>query len=90
MAVTGILAIGRKGELDQRCPDPTRCDGPGIALAKEGQALSTASTAAAVLGLAGAGAGVTLLVWSGRSSKTAKIGPVVWASGAGAVLEGRF
>lgn len=90
MAVTGILAVGKKGELEHMCPDPTRCESPGPALAREGQALTTASTAAAVIGLVGVGAGATLLVWSSRSSRTARLGPVVWAGGAGAVLEGRF
>jgi hypothetical protein len=88
MAVTGILAIGKKGELEQACPEPTSCT--ELAMTREGKALTTASTVAAVIGLVGTTAGITLLVWSGRGSKTATLGPVVSANGGGVVLGGHF
>jgi hypothetical protein len=91
MTVTGILAIGKKGELEQECPPQTdRCTGAGMAMAREGKALTTTSTVAAAIGLVGIGAGVTLLVWPRRGSNTATLGPVVSASGGGVVLGGRF
>ncbi|MEZ4298920.1 MAG: hypothetical protein R3B70_28480 [Polyangiaceae bacterium] len=90
MSVTGVLAMEKKGELQRTCPDPARCSASGLALAREGEALTTASTAAAAVWLAGLGAGTTLFFLSKRRSTTARVGPVVWASGGGAVFEGRF
>jgi hypothetical protein len=61
-AVTGILAIVKKGQLDTTCPDSTKCSAEGLRLEGGGKALAGVSTAALIVGVVGVGAGLTLVL----------------------------
>jgi hypothetical protein len=62
-AVAGVLAIVQKGDASSACPDATRCTSrAGLDAAASGQTLASVSTAAFAVGLAGAAAGVALVV----------------------------
>jgi hypothetical protein len=99
-AVTGILAIGQKSDASTLCPDATRCAGPGLTAAGTGHALAAVSTGAFVVGLAGAGAGVALVLLGrdhrpagGDAAPTppvATVAPWVLPGGAGLGVQGRF
>jgi hypothetical protein len=99
-AVTGILAIVQKGDASTLCPQPSRCTGPGLTASGTGHALAAVSTGAFVVGLAGAGAGVAMVLL-GRDPRpagsdaaprppVAAVTPWVLPGGAGLGVLGRF
>lgn len=94
-AVTGILAIGKKGDAATLCPDPTRCGGEGRDVAGTGHALAAVSTASFVMGAVGVAAGVTLVLL-GRDRAPAPaaarviVNPLVLPGGAGLGASGSF
>lgn len=61
-AITGAMALSNKGELDDTCPDPALCTEAGVALADEGQTLTTASTILFIGGGVFATVGVVLTI----------------------------
>ncbi len=62
-AVTGILAIVQKGDAASACPVAASCTSrTGLDAAASSRAFASASTASFVVGLAGAAAGVALLI----------------------------
>jgi hypothetical protein len=102
-AVTGILAIVKKGDAASACPNPMMCSGAGLQTAATGQTLASVSTASFVVGIAGVAVGVTLLV-AGRekpaavdggsaakpAGPSASFAPWVLPGGAGLGAQGRF
>jgi len=64
-AVTGVMALDRKSEVDELCPDPSRCTAEGVAIAHSGRTLSVVSTVGLVAGAVGVGVGVILLLTGG-------------------------
>lgn len=60
-AVTGVIALGKEGELDERCPD-NRCRPEDEPLASSAQDFAIVSTISFVVAGAAAGAGIVLLV----------------------------
>jgi len=102
-AATGVMAIGKKDDLEQTCPVPAQCTADGVELADSGQTLATVSTITMVAGVVGVGVGLTLLLTIGRdeepedSSSTPASPPepvalslVPLPGGASLWLEGRF
>ena len=90
-AVTGILAIGTKSDLEAECPDPSSCRTvEGRDLASKGEALTTTSTVAFIVGLAGLGSGIALVLTAPDSPKPIALAPAALPGGGGAVLRGRF
>jgi hypothetical protein len=97
-AVTGALAVVQKGDASSLCPKPSQCTGAGLEASGTGHALAAVSTGAFVVGLAGAGAGVVLLI-AGRDRKpagdaaqrpSAAVAPWALPGGAGVGVSGRF
>ena len=102
-AVTGILAIVKKGDAASACPNPMMCSGPGLQTAATGQTLASVSTASFVVGIVGVAVGVTLLV-AGRekpavvdggsvakpAGPSASFAPWVLPGSAGLGVQGRF
>jgi hypothetical protein len=90
-AVTGILAIGTKSDLEAECPDPLSCKTvEGRDLASKGETLTTTSTVTFVLGLAGLGGGIVLVLTSPDSPTSTALAPAALPGGGGAILRGRF
>ncbi len=93
-AVTGGLAISEKSSAASACPDPSRCNGPGLESAGTGRALASVSTATFIAGLAGAVVGVTLIVVGhnrgAAPAPSAGVAPWVLPGGAGVGALGRF
>lgn len=88
-AVTGLLALDKKAELQRLCPDLANCVLQGAPRAAEGQALATASTVGFVVGLAGLGAGITMIAVGGRSAKVA-VQAAASPGGGGLAVRGSF
>jgi hypothetical protein len=89
-AVTGILAILKKNELEKVCPNPMQCSAVGRDIGGSGRALAGVSTASLILGVAGAGAGAVLFFTSGDKPAAAAVGPAAFAGGGGVVVRGAF
>ena len=103
-AVTGILALGKKGDVEDACPDPDECTPAGVKLADSGRTLSIVSTVAFALGAAGAGVGAYLVLTGGdepddsastarglrRPGPTAKVSAGVLPGGGGLSVRGTF
>lgn len=89
-AVTGILAIGVKSDLEETCPVPSACSQEGQGLASKGEALTTTGTITFLAGLAFIGGGIALVLTSPVSSKTTAFVPAALPGGGGAVFRGRF
>jgi hypothetical protein len=90
---TGVLAFSKKDEVDSLCPRADVCSEEGVSAERTGKALAMTSTITVILGVAGVGAGATLLVLSRGGSKpkpAAAIGPLVLPGGAGIGARGRF
>jgi hypothetical protein len=64
-AVTGIMALNKKSEVDALCPDPAQCTPEGVELAQSGKTLSIVSTIGLGVGILGVGAGAFLLLTGG-------------------------
>lgn len=68
-AVTGVLALSKKSELEKECPNAAACSAQGVAKASEGKRLSLVSTASLIAGGVGFGVGF-ILVLTGGSGQT--------------------
>ena len=71
--IAGAVAIGAKRRIDDECVDQ-RCTAAGLDAVSEGQAAGTASTVLLVIGVAGAGAAVTLWLLAPDEEPTASQG----------------
>jgi len=77
LLASGVLTLAMVGEHDtveEHCSPDKQCDGDGLDAASAGRGLSTGATVAAVVGLAAVGAGVTLILTSGKSGSTTAVG----------------
>lgn len=94
-AVSGGLAIAKKGEASDACPNPAKCNVSGLEAAASGRALAGVSTAAFVLGGVGVAAGITMII-VGRDKPAKQVEQAMsiapWASpfGAGLGASGSF
>ncbi|WP_437731515.1 tetratricopeptide repeat protein [Sorangium sp. So ce1335] len=88
--ITGGLALGTKGELEDECPTPSQCSDHGMSLRSRGQTLTTTGTVLGVLGLAGIGAGVVLLLTAPEQGTSVALAPAILPGGGGALLRSRF
>ncbi|KYF46973.1 preprotein translocase subunit TatA [Sorangium cellulosum] len=88
--ITGGLALGTKGELEEECPTPSQCTEHGISLSSRGQTLTTTSTVLGAIGLAGIGAGLVLLLTTPEQGTSVALAPAVLPGGGGALLRSRF
>jgi hypothetical protein len=86
--VTGVLAVQKKSEVEKACPAPPSCSSAGQAIAIEGKALGSLSTAGLATGIPLLAAGVVLVVVGSRGAPQvrAAIGP----GGASLVVSGAF
>ncbi|WP_438023655.1 tetratricopeptide repeat protein [Sorangium sp. So ce233] len=88
--ITGGLALGTKGDLEEECPTPSQCSDHGMSLRSRGQTLTTTGTVLGVLGLAGIGAGVVLLLTAPEQGTSVALAPAILPGGGGALLRSRF
>lgn len=86
----GGLALGTKGDLEEECPTPSRCSERGMSLRSRGQTLTTTGTVLGVLGLAGIGAGVVLLLTAPEQGTSVALTPAILPGGGGALLRSHF
>jgi hypothetical protein len=91
-AVTGGLALGEKTTVAADCNAHEVCKSQaGVDAAQRGKALATASTVGWVVGLAGLGAGVGLLIASRPAAPVKAAVGLVALDGGGAIrVLGRF
>ena len=68
--VTGAMTLSRKNTVDDHCFD-RRCDETGLDAVSSGRTLSTVSTVAFAVGVAGTGVGLYLLLSAGGGSEAA-------------------
>lgn len=61
-AVTGVMALNKKSEVDELCPDPAMCTAEGVAVADSGKTLSIVSTVGLAAGVVGVSVGAILLL----------------------------
>lgn len=93
-AVTGVLLLNKKSEVDAKCIDK-RCSPEGITLKEEAEKtpLLPVNTVSWILGIAGVGAGVALILTS-RSQGTSEPRTTAFATvlpgGGGLGVRGRF
>ncbi|WP_437753257.1 tetratricopeptide repeat protein [Sorangium sp. So ce1389] len=88
--ITGGLALGTKGDLEEECPTPSRCSDDGMSLSSRGQTLTTTSTVLGAVGLVGLGAGVVLLLTAPEQGTSVALTPALLPGGGGALLRSRF
>ncbi|WP_437996621.1 preprotein translocase subunit TatA [Sorangium sp. So ce185] len=88
--ITGGLAMGAKGDLEEECPDPSRCSEEGMAIRLRGRNLTTASTIVGAIGLAGLGAGLVLFLTTPEQRTSVALTPAILPGGGGALLHSRF
>ncbi|WP_437808834.1 tetratricopeptide repeat protein [Sorangium sp. So ce1078] len=88
--ITGGLAIGAKGDLEEKCPDPSQCSKEGMSVRSRGQTLTTTSTVLGALGLAGIGAGLVLFLTTPEQGTSVALTPAILPGGGGALLRSRF
>jgi hypothetical protein len=77
LLASGVLTLAMVGEHDtvgEHCSADKQCDAEGLAAVSAGRSLSTGATVAALVGLAAVGAGVTLILTSGKSGSTTTLG----------------
>ena len=93
-AITGILAIEQKKTVDERCTATFVCDAVGTAAVDRFQTFGNVSTVSFIAGGIVAGAGVTLLLLSRRTSTTTATNvhlvPAIVPGQAGFTIEGAF
>ena len=70
-AVTGVMALSTKRQLEKDCPDPTMCDQAGVDKAATGKTLSLVSTASLIAGGAFVGVGLVLVIAGGNADRPA-------------------
>jgi hypothetical protein len=87
-AVTGILALQKKGSLATLCPVPAQCGPEGQAVARDGKTFGTASTVGFAVGVPLAAAGALLVLLGGP--KTPEVRAAVLPGGAAVEIGGRF
>ncbi|WP_437828272.1 tetratricopeptide repeat protein [Sorangium sp. So ce1153] len=88
--ITGGLALGTKGDLEEECPTPSRCSDDGMSLRSRGQTLTTTSTVLGAVGLVGLGVGVVLLLTAPEQGTSVALTPAILPGGGGALLRSRF
>ncbi len=84
-ALLGGLAIAKKHDLQTVCPAPAECNAGGVALARQGSALTTAATASAVAGLGLSALGIGLVLGAPDQERSAALLPA-WRPGEGEVV----
>jgi hypothetical protein len=90
-AVTGVMALSKKSELEKECPNPMMCNSQGVAKASQGKTLSLVSTASLIAGGVAVGVGVILVVTGGNEEKPATtVGLSPLPGGAAIGLGGSF
>jgi hypothetical protein len=89
-AVTGILAIVKKSDVEEACPIPAQCSGDGREIAGTGRALANVSTASLILGVAAAGAGAVLFFTSPSRPAPVAVAPAALLGGGAVVVRGAF
>jgi hypothetical protein len=72
-AVTGVMILGKKQTINERCTDTHTCDSEGMDAVDSAKALTPINYAAWAVGLAGLGTGTALFL-TGRSSGKAESG----------------
>lgn len=65
--IAGGLALGKKQDLESRCPDPKDCDDTGLSLAADGQMLSSVSTGLFIGGGVAVAGGGALILWTSEA-----------------------
>lgn len=86
-AVTGLIAIGKHGDLADKCPGGT-CSANDQSAVDSYKTMGTLSTVGFVVAGVGAAAGAVLLLTSPKASSTAYVSPYVGLGNAG--VSGRF
>ena len=91
----GVIAMGKKSDVDALCPDETRCTAQGIATNDEAKTAGTVSTVAFIAGgaLLVGGVVIWLAVPSGDGdgqSARLELSPAWLDGGGGALLRGRW
>lgn len=81
-SVTGLLAMGKHGDLETKCPDG-KCPADAQGDVDSYKTMGTLSTIGFVVAGVGAVAGVVLLVTSPKQSAARKTGPHIGLGGAG-------
>jgi hypothetical protein len=90
-AVTGPLVLSGEAELDELCPDRSRCAAPEAeAVADRTRALGIANIVGLVVGGAGLGVGITLLLLSGGEEPETGGRASLSLSSDGLAVHGRF
>jgi hypothetical protein len=90
-ATFGAMAITKLSQSnDGPCDASNRCSPTGLALRSESSHAATASTIGFVAGAAAVGAGLAVYFTTPRDGEGVTLAPSASASGAGAVLAGRF
>lgn len=69
-AVTGGIALSKKDDLEQLCPEPSACTAEGVDIAAEGKMLSLMSTILLAAGGGVAGTGIIMMIADAPSSST--------------------
>lgn len=87
--VTGILALGKKNEVEALCPEPKRCTREGVAIESTGKGFATASTVSFAAGLGMLGLGTTLVL-VGNAERSTEVGAAVLPGGIGVGARGTF
>jgi hypothetical protein len=89
--VTGGLLLSRDAQIRENCPQ-SQCNATGWEAAQSTGPLLTANTVGFIVGIAGVGAGLTLLLTSGGGADAPKaaIAPAILPGGGGASVAGRF
>jgi tetratricopeptide repeat protein len=61
-AIFGALVLARKAEVEDHCSDDYACDDAGLDASSSGRVLSSLATASFVVGIAGIGTGIVLVL----------------------------
>jgi hypothetical protein len=87
--VTGVLAMGKRSDLDDACPQG-RCPASQQDTLDSYRTLGTISTVGFVVGVVGAGAGVTLLLTAPKKSESAARSLGIQVGASSVALGGSF
>jgi hypothetical protein len=95
--VTGGLLLAKDSSIKEKCPTPTTCSPEGYAEIEGTGTLLAVNTIGWAVGVAGIGAGVVLLLVSGRDSSgtdakppNPAVAPFVFPGAGGVTVTGRF
>ncbi len=86
----GLLALDRRAQLDDLCPEPERCSQEGVNVAEEGALFGNISTVAFAVGGAATAAGLILWLLDDGSSSPVTTGVTSDRQGAWVGYEARF